>query len=114
MTYYPVVINETHRHCYEPLVRKCEGEPSTQKTICKDWPETYCSTKYIPSNLTAETKFVSDTKCERIYTEVCVPVNCAMVPGEELCHDDTRPSVQERPEEVKIKIFLEILYNLIR
>ena len=101
--------NDTHRHCYEPLVRQCEGEP-IEGTVCKDWPETYCTTKYIQSNLTnVETKFVGDTKCERIQTRVCIPVNCAMVPGEEQCHDESVPTIQELPEEVRMYILHTIL-----
>ena len=45
MTYNKVAKNETHRHCYEPLEKRCDGEPA-KREICKDWPETFCTTKY--------------------------------------------------------------------
>ena len=46
MTYNKVAKNETHSHCYEPLVRQCNGEPANNREVCKDWPETFCTTKY--------------------------------------------------------------------
>lgn len=96
--------NETHSHCYQPLVRKCDGEPLTSSNeekneVCKDWPETFCTTQYVENN---EGQFVADTKCERIHTELCVPVNCDMVPGPEKCHEQVVPSIHEVPEEVNI------------
>ena len=37
VTYNEVVKNETHRHCYEPLVRQCNGEPANNREVCKVW-----------------------------------------------------------------------------
>ena len=104
LTYRQVATNETHSHCYQPLVRKCDGEPLTSSNeekneVCKDWPETFCTTQYVENN---EGQFVADTKCERIHTELCVPVNCDMVPGPEKCHEQVVPSIHEVPEEVNI------------
>jgi hypothetical protein len=31
--------------------------------------------------------------------QVCVPNNCAMVPGPEVCHDEMRTQVQNVPQE---------------
>ena len=95
--------NETHTHCYQPLVRKCDGEPSSKeggKEVCKDWPETFCTTQYKQND---GGQFVADTKCERIHTELCVPENCVMVPGPEKCHEQVVPSIHEVPEEVSLK-----------
>lgn len=91
--------NETHSHCYEPLVRRCDGEPA-KRTVCRDWPETFCSTKY-KQRKTNDQQFVSDTSCERIQTQVCVPVNCDMVPGQKQCHEQVVPIFHQVPEEVK-------------
>ena len=49
MVFKKVAKNETFRHCYRPLFQQCEGVPDTNKTTCMDWPETICSTKYIPA-----------------------------------------------------------------
>lgn len=87
-------------HCYEPLVRECNGQPDNQREVCKDWPETFCSTKYY-NKTSAEDQFVSDTSCERIQTRVCVPLNCAMVPGQPQCHERVVPIFHEVPEEVR-------------
>ncbi len=98
VTYNKVATNETHSHCYEPLVRQCDGEPA-KRTVCKDWPETFCSTKYLQKK-TDDDQFVSDTSCKRIQTRVCVPVNCAMVPGKPECFDKVLTVLHEVPEEV--------------
>ena len=37
VTYNEVAKNETHRHCYEPLVRQCNGEPANNREVCKVW-----------------------------------------------------------------------------
>ena len=127
MTYNKVATNETHSHCYEPLVRECDGEPA-KKEVCKDWPETFCTTKYeAVSTVTAAEEgidlrraprregggdlqktngdqFVSDTSCERVTTRVCVPVNCVMVPGQPQCHERVVPIIQQVPEEVSVFI----------
>ena len=111
--------NETHTHCYQPLVRKCDGEPLTSsseggvddlKEVCKDWPETFCTTQYREND---GGQFVADTKCERIHTELCVPENCMMVPGPEKCHEQVVPSIHEVPEEVRKKIEILIIKNVV-
>lgn len=99
VTYNKVAKNETHKNCYQPLERRCDGEPA-KRTVCKDWPETFCSTKYVESK-TDGGQFVADTSCERVDTRVCVPVNCAMIPGEEKCHEKLTTIVREQPEEVE-------------
>ena len=45
-------------------------------------------------------QFLSDTRCERVTTRVCVPVNCDMVAGQPQCHDKVVPVILQIPEEV--------------
>lgn len=40
-----------------------------------------------------------DTACRKIPREVCVPNNCAMAQGEEVCRDENRMQVQNVPQE---------------
>ena len=44
-------------------------------------------------------KIHPDTACRKIPREVCVPNNCAMVQGEEICRDENRMLVQNVPQE---------------
>ena len=44
-------------------------------------------------------KIHPDTACRKIPREVCVPNNCAMVTGEEICRDENRMLVQNVPQE---------------
>ena len=101
VTYNEVATNETHTHCYEPLVRKCDGEPGKRVVVCRDWPETYCSTKY-KQKKTNEGQFVGDTSCKRVQTRLCVPGNCAMVPGPRQCHDQVVSTVYDVHYVVKV------------
>ena len=61
---------------------------------CEEWPVQRC---------TLEKKTVKkihpDTACRKIPREVCVPNNCAMVQGEEICRDENRMLVQNVPQE---------------
>ena len=95
--------NETHSHCYEPLVRKCDGEPG-KRVVCRNWPETYCSTKYLQKKSNGG-QFVSDTNCQTVETRLCAPLNCEMVPGPPQCHDQVVASVHKVPEEVIFHFF---------
>ena len=99
LTYNQVAKNETFSYCHEPLVRKCDGE-AAKRTVCADFPETFCTTKYIEDTERGNGNYIGDTNCERIQTQVCVPVNCAMVPGEPECHNKVKAVFQEVPEEV--------------
>ena len=47
-----------------------------------------------------DNQYLSDTRCERVTTKVCVPVNCDMVPGQPQCHDKVVPVILQIPEEV--------------
>ena len=44
-------------------------------------------------------KIHPDTACRKIPREVCVPNNCAMVQGDEICRDENRMLVQNVPQE---------------
>ena len=61
---------------------------------CEEWPVQRC---------TLEKKTVKkihpDTACRKIPREVCVPNNCAMVQGDEICRDENRMLVQNVPQE---------------
>ena len=103
VTYNEVATNETHSHCYEPLVRKCDGEPG-KRVVCRNWPETYCSTKYLQKKSNGG-QFVSDTNCQTVETRLCAPLNCEMVPGPPQCHDQVVASVHKVPEEVIFHFF---------
>ena len=41
-------------------------------------------------------------------------MNCAMVPGEEQCHDQNVPVVQEIPEEVSFRFIYSFFFSLCR
>ena len=111
MTYDEVATNETYQHCYEPLVKKCDGEPMTRR-ICREWPETYCSTKYVPKEPGSK-ELIADTKCERSQTTICAPVNCAMVPGPQECHEKVTATVIDIPKEVRFQCFCFVSHLLI-
>ena len=40
-----------------------------------------------------------ETECRKIPREVCVPNNCAMQQGEQICRDEVRMQVQNVPQE---------------
>ena len=48
---------------------------------------------------TLASKVKPDTSCRKIPRQVCIPNNCEMVPGEQLCKDDTRVMIQNVPQE---------------
>merc|ERR1712038_630302 len=61
---------------------------------CEEWPVQRCT-------LTKKTvrKVHPETECRKIPREVCVPNNCAMQQGEQVCRDEVRMQVQNVPQE---------------
>lgn len=61
---------------------------------CEEWPVQKCT-------LTKKTvrKVHPETECRKIPREVCVPNNCAMQQGEQICRDEVRMQVQNVPQE---------------
>lgn len=50
---------------------------------CEEWPVQKCRLEK-----RVVTKVHPDTACRKIPREVCVPNNCAMVQGEEICREE--------------------------
>ena len=61
---------------------------------CEEWPVQKCT-------LGKKTvrKVHPETECRKIPREVCVPNNCAMQQGEQICRDEVRMQVQNVPQE---------------
>ena len=61
---------------------------------CEEWPVQKC-------RLEKKTvkKVHPDTACQKIPREVCVPNNCALKAGPEVCRDENRMQMQNVPEE---------------
>jgi hypothetical protein len=47
--------------------------------ICKNMPETKCTTRYVEKH---SGKFVGDTKCEKVPRQFCAASGCQFVSGE--------------------------------
>ena len=61
---------------------------------CEEWPVQKC--KLIKKTVR---KVHPETECRKIPREVCVPNNCAMAQGDEICRDEVRMQVQNVPQE---------------
>lgn len=61
---------------------------------CEEWPVQKCTLE----KRTVK-KVHPETACRKIPREVCAPNNCALVKGEEVCHDESRMQMQNVPEE---------------
>jgi len=61
---------------------------------CEEWPVQTCKLEKRKVK-----KVHPDTACKKIPREVCVPNNCVMAPGEEVCRDESRMQVQNVPQE---------------
>ena len=93
ITFNQQAFNETVRKCYTPVEKVCSGQGEEE---CTTVYESSCSTKYVEKR---PGKFVGDTKCEKLPTELC-GAGCSFEEGPEECHDKTVVSVVEQPEEV--------------
>ncbi|QQP39047.1 Uncharacterized protein FKW44_019803, partial [Caligus rogercresseyi] len=72
-----------------------EGKPQyAVKERCEKWPVQKCDVR--TQNIK---KVHPDTECKKIPRKVCVPNNCLTVPGEEICHEESRTQIQHLPEE---------------
>ena len=93
ITFNQQAYNETVRKCYTPVEKVCNGKGDEE---CTTVYESSCTTKYVEKR---PGKFVGDTKCEKLPTELC-GAGCSFEEGPEECHDKTVVSVVEQPEEV--------------
>ena len=93
ITFNQQAFNETVRKCYTPVEKVCNGQGEEE---CTTVYESSCTTKYVEKR---PGKFVGDTKCEKLPTELC-GAGCSFEEGPEECHDKTVVSVVEQPEEV--------------
>merc|ERR1719234_1784842 len=93
ITFNQQAFNETVRKCYTPVEKVCNGQGDEE---CTTVYESSCTTKYVEKR---PGKFVGDTKCEKLPTELC-GAGCSFEEGPEECHDKTVVSVVEQPEEV--------------
>ncbi|QQP39305.1 Uncharacterized protein FKW44_020145, partial [Caligus rogercresseyi] len=101
-------IEEDHPNCTVVEETRCEKfpvnllhlphkegqEPFAEKERCEKWPVQKCmlETKQVK-------KVHPETECKKVGRKICVPSNCMIVPGEEICNDVKRTLVQNIPEE---------------
>lgn len=71
-----------------------EGNTIKVDESCEEWPVQRC--ELIKKTVR---KVHPETECRKIPREVCVPNNCAMVQGEQICRDEVRMQVQSVPQE---------------
>ena len=93
ITFKQQAYNETVQKCYTPVEKVCNGQGPEE---CKTVYETSCSTKYVEKQ---PGKFVGDTKCEKLPTELC-GAGCSYQEAARECHDKVVVSVVDVPEEV--------------
>merc|ERR1719291_1634241 len=82
ITFNQQAYNETVRKCYTPVEKVCNGKGDEE---CTTVYESSCTTKYVEKR---PGKFVGDTKCEKLPTELC-GAGCSFEEGPEECHDKT-------------------------
>ncbi|QQP39259.1 Uncharacterized protein FKW44_020083 [Caligus rogercresseyi] len=72
-----------------------EGKPGYAiKERCEKWPVQKCDVE------TKNTKKIHpETQCKKVPRKVCAPSNCEVLPGPEICNEETRPQIQNIPEE---------------
>jgi len=61
---------------------------------CEEWPVQKCEVKKSKVK-----KVHPNTECKNVPRKVCVPNNCQMVKGDEICRDEQRVKIQKVPEE---------------
>ena len=93
ITFRQQAFNETLQKCYTPVVKVCNGQGEKQ---CNTVYESSCTTRYIEKR---PGKFVADTACEKLPTELC-GAGCTYEEGEKECHEKVVTSLVDIPEEV--------------
>ncbi|QQP58250.1 Uncharacterized protein FKW44_003508, partial [Caligus rogercresseyi] len=68
--------------------------PFAEKERCEKWPVQKCQV-----NKKNVKKIHPDTQCKKIPRKICAPSNCQVLPGPEICNDETRTVIQNVPEE---------------
>ena len=93
ITFKQRAYNETVEKCYTPVEKVCNGQGPEE---CRTVYESSCSTKYVEKQ---PGKFVGDTKCEKLPTELC-GAGCTYEEGYEECHEKVVTSVVNVPQEI--------------
>jgi len=93
ITFKQQAYNETVKKCYTPVEKVCNGQGEDQ---CTTVYESSCTTKYVEK---VPGKFVADTNCEKLPTELC-GAGCTYEEGLEECHDKVVTTLVDVPEEV--------------
>ena len=93
ITFTQQAYNETVEKCYTPVEKVCGGEGPEE---CRTVLESSCTTRYREK---APGKFVADTRCEKLPTELC-GAGCSYQEGPEECHDKVLTSLVDVPQEV--------------
>jgi len=62
--------------------------------VCEEWPVQKC--ELVKRNVK---KVHPETECRKIPRQVCIPNNCEMVQGEEVCRDEDKVQIQNVPQE---------------
>ena len=93
ITFKQQAYNETLEKCYTPVEKICNGEGPEE---CRTVYESSCTTRYLEKS---PGKFVADTACEKLPTELC-GAGCSYEEGPEECHDKVITTVTDVPEEV--------------
>ena len=93
ITFKQQAYNETVEKCYTPVEKVCGGEGPEE---CRTVFESSCTTKYREKS---PGKFVADTSCEKLPTELC-GAGCSYQEGPEECHDKVLTSLVDVPQEV--------------
>ena len=92
ITFKQQAYNETVQKCYKPVEKVCDGNGPEE---CKTVYESSCTTRYVEKS---PGKFVGDTKCEKLPTELC-GAGCSFQEGPEECHDKQVDTLVDVPEE---------------
>ena len=93
ITFAQQAYNETVKKCYTPVEKVCNGQGEEE---CTTVYESSCVTRYVEKR---PGKYVGDTSCEKLPTELC-GAGCSFEEGPEECHDKQVISIVEQPEEV--------------
>ncbi|QQP57191.1 Uncharacterized protein FKW44_002097, partial [Caligus rogercresseyi] len=68
--------------------------PFAEKERCEKWPVQKCQI-----NKKNVKKIHPDTQCRKVPRKVCAPSNCQVLPGPEICNEESRTVIQNVPEE---------------